>query len=122
MLVDAVVVPRSDIIRSDGESLVQHGGSMTCEERADEAVVLLANDALSIELFPHCLAGPYLAASAVVGQQFLGIVAPSDAVGTAKSWAGGTATHVSQELLRFSAGSVMRTLFSCFGAVLMSGG
>ena len=122
MLVDAVVVPRSDIIRSDGESLVQHGGSMTCEERADEAVVLLANDALSVELFPHCLAGTYFAASAVMGQKLLGIVAPSDAVGTAKSWAGGTATHVSQELLRFSAGSVMRTLFSCFGAVLMSGG
>ena len=95
---------------------------MAREERADEAVVLLANDALSVELFPHFLAGPYLAASAVMGQQLLGIVAPSNAVGTAKSWAGGAATYVSQELLCFCAGSVMRTLFSCFSAVLMSGG
>jgi hypothetical protein len=122
MLVDAVVVPRSDVIRSDGESLVQHSGSMACEERTHQAVVLLANDALSVELFPHCLTGPNLAAPAVMGQKLLGIVAPSDAVGTAKSWAGGTATYVSQELLCFSAGNVMRTLFSCFGAVLMVGG
>ena len=121
MLVDAVVVPRSDVIRSDGESLVEHGGSMTREECADKAVVLLANDALSVELFPHCLAGPYLAASAVMGQKLLGIVTPSDAVGAAKSWTGGAATYVSQELLCFSAGNVMRTLFSCFGAVLMGG-
>lgn len=95
---------------------------MTCEEGTNEAVVLLSDDALPIELFPHCLAGPYLAASAVMGQKLLGIVAPSDAVGTSKSWAGGAGPYVSQELLCFSAGNVMRTLITGFGAVLMGGG
>lgn len=94
MLVDGVVV-RGDVVGGDGESLVEHGGSMTCEEGTNEAVVLLSDDALSIELFPHCLAGPYLAASAVMGQKLLGIVAPSDIVGTSKSWAGGAGPYVS---------------------------
>jgi hypothetical protein len=118
----AVTIVRSDVIGGDGESLVQHGGSMTREECTDEAVVFLANDTLSIEVLPHCPTGPYLATTAVMGQQLLGVVAPSDAVGTAKAWAGGTRTHVGQEPLCFSAGNAMRTLIGGFGTILVDNG
>ena len=89
-LFGTAVVILSDVIGGDGKSLVEHGCRMACEECADEAVVLLANDALAIELLSYCLASPYLAASAVMGEQLLGIVTPSDVIGTAKAWARGT--------------------------------
>ena len=80
----------SDVIGGDGKSLVEHGCRMSCEEGTNEAIVLLANDALTIELLSYCLAGPYLAASTVMSEQLLGIVAPSDVIGTTKAWAAGT--------------------------------
>ena len=80
----------SDVIGGDGKSLVEHGCRMSCEEGTNEAIVLLANDTLTIELLSYCLAGPYLAASTVMGEQLFGIVAPSDVIGTAKAWAAGT--------------------------------
>ena len=80
----------SDVIGGDGKSLVEHGCRMSCEEGTNEAIVLLANDTLTIELLSYCLAGPYLAASTVMSEQLLGIVAPSDVIGTTKAWAAGT--------------------------------
>jgi len=79
-----------DVIGGDGKSLLEHGGSVASEERTNEAIVLLANDALPIKFLFHCLASSYLAAPAVMSEQLLGIVAPSDAIGTAKARAGGT--------------------------------
>ena len=86
----AVVVILSDVIGGDGKSLVEHGRRMAGKEGTNETIVLLANDALTIELLSYCLAGPYLAASTVMGEQLFGIVAPSDVIGTAKAWAAGT--------------------------------
>ena len=86
-LFGTAVVILSDVIGGDGKSLVEHGCRMAGKEGTNETIVLLANDALTIELFSYCLAGPYLAASTVMGEQLLGIVAPSDVIGTAKAWA-----------------------------------